>query len=43
MILSDREIQAALELGQILIEPKLDPSVFSSTSLEIGMIEERRE
>jgi dCTP deaminase len=35
MILSDREIQAALKLGLILIEPELDPSLFSSTSLDL--------
>jgi dCTP deaminase len=37
MILSDREIQAALRAGLILIEPETDPSSFSSTSLDLTL------
>ena len=37
MILSDREIQAALKLGLILIEPEPEPSLFSSTSLDLTL------
>ena len=32
MILSDHEIQEAMEFGLLLIEPPPDPSVFSSTA-----------
>jgi len=37
MILSDREIQAALKLRLILIEPEPDRSLFSSTSLDLSL------
>jgi dCTP deaminase len=37
MILSDHEIQAAIELGLLLIEPKPDLSVFSSTTLDLTL------
>jgi dCTP deaminase len=35
MILSDHEIQAAIESGLLLIEPRPDLSVFSSTALDL--------
>jgi dCTP deaminase len=37
MILSDREIQAALKLSLILIEPNPDPGLYSSTSLDLSL------
>jgi dCTP deaminase len=37
MILSDHEIQAAMELGLLLIEPRPDPSAFSSTALDLTL------
>jgi len=37
MILSDHEIQAALESGMLLIEPKPDASMFSSTALDLTL------
>jgi hypothetical protein len=37
MILSDHEIQAAIELGLLLIDPKPDLSVFSSTALDLTL------
>jgi dCTP deaminase len=37
MILSDHEIQAAIELGLLLIEPEPDLSVFSSTALDLTL------
>lgn len=35
MILTDREIQVAIDLGQIIIDPRPDTSAFSSTSLDL--------
>jgi dCTP deaminase len=37
MILSDHEIQAAIELGLLLIDPRPDLSVFSSTALDLTL------
>jgi hypothetical protein len=37
MILSDREIQAVLRLGLILIKPEPDPSLFSSTTADLTL------
>ena len=37
MILSDHEIQAAMELGLLLIEPRPEPSRFSSTALDLTL------
>jgi dCTP deaminase len=37
MILSDQEIQAALESGMLLIEPTPDASMFSSTALDLTL------
>ena len=37
MFLSDRELQAALKLGLILIEPDPDPGLYSSTALDLSL------
>ena len=37
MILTDREIQAAIEAHQITIEPRPDSSAYSSTSLDLKL------
>jgi len=37
MVLTDREIQAALNNGQIVITPRPDPSCFSSTSVDLTL------
>ena len=37
MILSDREIAAALELGQIRIEPRPDPELWTSTAIDLTL------
>ncbi len=37
MILSDHEIQAAIELGLLLIEPRPDLSLYSSTALDLTL------
>jgi dCTP deaminase len=37
MILADHEIQAAIESGLLLIEPRPDASVFSSTALDLTL------
>jgi dCTP deaminase len=37
MILSDQEIQAALESGMLLIDPKPDSSMFSSMALDLTL------
>jgi dCTP deaminase len=37
MVLTDREIQAALESKQIIIEPLPDPDAYSSTSLDLTL------
>jgi dCTP deaminase len=37
MILSDHEIQAALDLGMLVVEPKPDASMFSSTALDLTL------
>ena len=37
MILTDREIQVAIETDQIIVKPCPDPSCFSSTSLDLKL------
>ena len=37
MILTDREIQLAIESGQIVISPRPDPTVYSSTSVDLTL------
>ena len=37
MILSDREMQAALRDGIILIDPKPDESLYTSTALDLTL------
>jgi len=37
MVLTDREIQSAIENGQIKVEPRPDPDAYSSTSLDLTL------
>jgi len=37
MVLTDREIQSAIQSGQISVEPHPDPAAFSSTSLDLTL------
>lgn len=37
MILTDREIQVAIDVGQITVDPRPDPSSYSSTSLDLRL------
>lgn len=43
MVLTDREIQVAIESGQIVIEPRPNPSAYSSTSLDLKLSQSIRE
>lgn len=42
MVLTDREIQAAIEHEQITIDPKPSPDAYSSTSLDLTLAKEIR-
>ncbi len=37
MILTDREIETAIRCGQIIVEPRPEPTAFSSTSLDLTL------
>jgi hypothetical protein len=43
MVLTDREIQAALQNGQIIIEPQPGETAYSSTSLDLRLSNKARE
>lgn len=43
MILTDREIQVAIETKQIIVDPRPDPSFYSSTSVDLKLSNSIRE